>query len=71
MEYWAHLPIIALDNRSGDELVNQLLLASPEACAEKLSKLQSAGVQRVFLWPLTDEISQLEMFQKRVALLVL
>ena len=56
--------------RSGDELVDQLLLGPPEVCAEKLIKLQSAGVQRVFLWPLTDEIPQLEMFQKKVAPLV-
>ncbi len=29
-----------------------------------------AGAQRVFLWPLRDEVRQLELFMERVAPLV-
>jgi alkanesulfonate monooxygenase SsuD/methylene tetrahydromethanopterin reductase-like flavin-dependent oxidoreductase (luciferase family) len=46
------------------ETLRTLPIGSPEDCAERLS---AYGAQRVFLWPLTDEIRQLERFQDAVA----
>jgi alkanesulfonate monooxygenase SsuD/methylene tetrahydromethanopterin reductase-like flavin-dependent oxidoreductase (luciferase family) len=43
-----------------------LPIGSAEACAARLRAYERAGAQRVFLWPLTDERSQLEVFRERV-----
>jgi alkanesulfonate monooxygenase SsuD/methylene tetrahydromethanopterin reductase-like flavin-dependent oxidoreductase (luciferase family) len=47
-----------------------LPIGPPEVCAERLSAFAEAGVQRVFLWPLRDQVAQLELFRERVAPLV-
>jgi alkanesulfonate monooxygenase SsuD/methylene tetrahydromethanopterin reductase-like flavin-dependent oxidoreductase (luciferase family) len=54
------------------EALRQLSLpiGSAEDCAEKLSAYAAAGVQRVFVWPLGDEVGQLELFRERVVPLV-
>ena len=57
-------------NRPIEELRQQLLIGSPETCAEKLAAYSAAGAQRVFLWPLGDELEQLELFSTRVMPLV-
>ncbi len=62
--------LTALLNRPVDQLRERLLVGSPEVCAEKLAAYKAAGVQRVFLWPIKDEIEQLTIFQQRVAPLV-
>jgi hypothetical protein len=38
--------------------------------AEKLVDFARAGVQRVFLWPVVDEVRQLEVFWETVRPLV-
>jgi alkanesulfonate monooxygenase SsuD/methylene tetrahydromethanopterin reductase-like flavin-dependent oxidoreductase (luciferase family) len=53
--------------RSPDELGERLLVASAQACAERLTRYAEAGVQRLFLWPVGDPIEQLELFGERVA----
>ncbi len=50
-----------------DQLSERLLVGSPEACAEKLAAYQLAGVQRIFLWPISAESDQLALFQEKVA----
>jgi probable F420-dependent oxidoreductase len=60
----------ALLNRPADQLRDRLLVGSPEACAEKLAAYKAAGVQRIFVWPIKDEIEQLRIFQQRVTPLV-
>jgi alkanesulfonate monooxygenase SsuD/methylene tetrahydromethanopterin reductase-like flavin-dependent oxidoreductase (luciferase family) len=47
-----------------------LPIGPAELCAERLTAFSRAGVQRVFVWPLGDELEQLELFQERVAPLV-
>jgi alkanesulfonate monooxygenase SsuD/methylene tetrahydromethanopterin reductase-like flavin-dependent oxidoreductase (luciferase family) len=47
-----------------------LPIGPAEVCAERLSAFAAAGVERVFLWPLQDDVRQLELFQSRVAPLV-
>jgi alkanesulfonate monooxygenase SsuD/methylene tetrahydromethanopterin reductase-like flavin-dependent oxidoreductase (luciferase family) len=53
--------------RAPEELAERLLVASAEACAERLTRFAEAGVQRMFLWPVGDPIEQLELFGERVA----
>jgi alkanesulfonate monooxygenase SsuD/methylene tetrahydromethanopterin reductase-like flavin-dependent oxidoreductase (luciferase family) len=58
-------------NRPAEALRSLSLPIGPaEVCAERLVAYARAGVQRVFVWPLTDELAQLELFGERVAPLV-
>ena len=57
-------------NRPIEQLRERLLVGAPEACAEKLSAYKTAGVQRVFIWPVRDELDQVTFFQEKVAPLV-
>jgi len=52
--------------RSVELLRERLLIGTPAECAEKLTRLQAAGVQKVFLWPVEDETSQLVRFHEQV-----
>src|SRR5215472_6754385 len=45
-------------------LRERLPIGTPGECAEKLHKLQAAGVERIFLWPIADEVSQLARFHE-------
>ena len=58
-------------NRPAD-LIRELALpiGPAQVCAERLTRYAMAGVQRIFLWPLADDVQQLTMFQERVAPLV-
>jgi alkanesulfonate monooxygenase SsuD/methylene tetrahydromethanopterin reductase-like flavin-dependent oxidoreductase (luciferase family) len=47
-----------------------LLIGPAEQCAERLAAFVAAGARRIFVWPLTDETRQLELFRERVAALV-
>jgi alkanesulfonate monooxygenase SsuD/methylene tetrahydromethanopterin reductase-like flavin-dependent oxidoreductase (luciferase family) len=54
-----------------EEILRQRLAVGPaDQFAEKLSTLASAGVQRVFVWPIGDELRQLELFCDAVRPLV-
>jgi alkanesulfonate monooxygenase SsuD/methylene tetrahydromethanopterin reductase-like flavin-dependent oxidoreductase (luciferase family) len=44
-----------------------LLIGPAEVCAERLAAFVAAGARRVFVWPLGDELAQLELFRERVA----
>jgi alkanesulfonate monooxygenase SsuD/methylene tetrahydromethanopterin reductase-like flavin-dependent oxidoreductase (luciferase family) len=57
-------------NRPLEQLRERLLIGAPELCAEKLAAYKAAGVQRLFIWPVRDELDQLTVFQKKVAPLV-
>jgi alkanesulfonate monooxygenase SsuD/methylene tetrahydromethanopterin reductase-like flavin-dependent oxidoreductase (luciferase family) len=54
------------------EAVRELALpvGSAEQCAERIRAFRDAGAQRVFVWPLTDDLRQLELFMERVVPLV-
>src|SRR5215216_3748442 len=56
----------ALGRQEG-ELRRRLLVGPAEECAQKLAAYQAAGAQRVFLWPVEDELRQLAMFCEQVA----
>jgi probable F420-dependent oxidoreductase len=55
-------------NRPPDELEALCLPIGPaDVCAERLSAFAAAGVERIFLWPLRDELTQLGRFKEQVA----
>ena len=47
-----------------------LPIGSAQQCAERLSAYAAAGAERVFVWPLADELRQLEVFRENVVPLV-
>jgi alkanesulfonate monooxygenase SsuD/methylene tetrahydromethanopterin reductase-like flavin-dependent oxidoreductase (luciferase family) len=47
-----------------------LPIGPAEVCAERLAGFVRAGARRIFVWPLGDEVAQLELFRERVAPLV-
>jgi alkanesulfonate monooxygenase SsuD/methylene tetrahydromethanopterin reductase-like flavin-dependent oxidoreductase (luciferase family) len=54
-------------HRPEEDLRARLPIGPAELFAEKLSAFARAGVQRVYLWPVADEIRQLERFWEAVA----
>ncbi len=48
-----------------------LPIGSAEQCAERITAYQRAGAERIFVWPLADELHQLERFRQDVVPLVL
>ena len=50
-----------------DDLRSRLLVGSAENCVSKLSAYSAAVLQRVLVWPVADEVRQLELFMERVA----
>jgi probable F420-dependent oxidoreductase len=53
-------------NRPVELLRERLPIGTPAQCAEKLRKLQAAGVRKIFLWPVEDEVDQLRRFHEQV-----
>lgn len=53
-------------NRPVAELRERLPIGSALRCAEKLAAYQKVGVQRVYLWPVADELEQITIFMERV-----
>ena len=43
-----------------------LPIGSAEQCAERISAYRDAGAQRVFVWPLADDVEQLRRFAEDV-----
>ena len=57
-------------NRPVAELRERLPIGSARDCAEKLAAYQNVGVQRVYLWPLADELEQIKIFREQVIPLI-
>jgi alkanesulfonate monooxygenase SsuD/methylene tetrahydromethanopterin reductase-like flavin-dependent oxidoreductase (luciferase family) len=58
--------IIPTVHRPEDVLRARLPVGPAEAFAEKLLAFRDAGAQQVFVWPVTDELHQLERFRSEV-----
>ena len=52
--------------RPVEELRERLAFGRAEAVAEKLAAFAEAGLQRVFVWPVADELEQLHRFSHDV-----
>ena len=57
-------------HRPEDVLRERLPIGPAEHFAEKLTAFADAGVQRVYIWPVADEVHQLERFWNEVRPLV-
>lgn len=55
-------------NRPVEQIADRVFVGPAELCRARLSAYDAAGLQRVFVWPLADEIEQLELVMKSVAL---
>ena len=62
--------VIPTVHRPEQMLRERLPIGPPELFAEKLTAFAKAGVQRVFIWPVADELHQLERFWNEVRPLV-
>jgi alkanesulfonate monooxygenase SsuD/methylene tetrahydromethanopterin reductase-like flavin-dependent oxidoreductase (luciferase family) len=62
--------IVPTVHRPEDMLRERLPIGPPELFAEKLTAFANAGVQRVFIWPVANEVHQLERFWNDVRPLV-
>ena len=62
--------VIPTVHRPEQLLRERLPIGPPELFAEKLIVFAQAGVQRVFIWPVADEVRQLERFWNEVRPLV-
>jgi alkanesulfonate monooxygenase SsuD/methylene tetrahydromethanopterin reductase-like flavin-dependent oxidoreductase (luciferase family) len=65
-----HERVIPTVHRPEQMLRERLPIGPPELFAEKLTAFAKAGVQRVFIWPVADELHQLERFWNDVRPLV-
>jgi len=52
--------------RPAEELRQRLFIGPAGACAEKLDAYLPAGVQRIMLWPVKDELRQLGALREQV-----
>ena len=62
--------VIPTVHRPEDMLRERLPIGPPELFAEKLTAFAHAGVQRVLIWPVADEVEQLHRFWNDVRPLV-
>ena len=65
-----HERVIPTVHRPEETLRERLPIGPPELFAEKLTAFAAAGVQRVFIWPVADELRQLDRFWNEVRPLV-
>ena len=57
-----HDRLVPVMHRPAEQLRERLAFGPAELVAEKLSAFRDSGVQRMFVWPVTDEIEQLRRF---------
>lgn len=58
--------VVPTVHRPEEVLRERLPFGPAESFAERLSAFAQSGVQRVFIWPVADEIRQLELFCEKV-----
>ena len=62
--------VVPTVHRPEDMLRERLPIGPPELFAEKLTAFAKAGVQRVYIWPVADELNHLDRFGDEVRPLV-
>ncbi len=63
--------VAAFLNRSQEVIREKLLIGSAGDCAAKVTAFRDAGAQVMLVWPVEDELNQLEQFQHRIVPAVL
>ena len=58
--------VAAFLNRSEDAIREHLLIGSWENAAAKVAAFRYAGAQTILVWPVEDELEQLEKFRVRI-----
>jgi alkanesulfonate monooxygenase SsuD/methylene tetrahydromethanopterin reductase-like flavin-dependent oxidoreductase (luciferase family) len=53
-------------NRPASELSQRLPIGAASKCAEILKSYQDAGAMKVYLWPIGDELEQIQIFMEEV-----
>jgi len=53
-------------HRPIDEIASRLPIGSPAACLDLLGRYQVAGLQRMLLWPMRDEVHQLARIAQEI-----
>ncbi len=53
-------------NREPEQLLRLALMGGAEECAERLAQFRDAGVQRIWIWPATDPLEQIQRFAEEV-----
>jgi alkanesulfonate monooxygenase SsuD/methylene tetrahydromethanopterin reductase-like flavin-dependent oxidoreductase (luciferase family) len=53
-------------HRPLEDVAGRLPIGSPAACVDLLGRYQRAGLQRVLLWPMKDEVQQLERVAREI-----
>jgi len=56
-----------MTRRSIDEVTERLPIGTPARCVDLFGRYRDAGMPRILVWPLGDEVAQLERFAKDVA----
>jgi alkanesulfonate monooxygenase SsuD/methylene tetrahydromethanopterin reductase-like flavin-dependent oxidoreductase (luciferase family) len=54
-------------NRPQETVAEQVLIGPPEECALRLRRYAEIGVERVFIWPIAEPVSQIQVFMQDVA----
>jgi alkanesulfonate monooxygenase SsuD/methylene tetrahydromethanopterin reductase-like flavin-dependent oxidoreductase (luciferase family) len=54
--------LVPMINRPAEDLRQRVLIGSREECAAQLRAFADSGAQRIFVWPIADELQQLELF---------
>jgi alkanesulfonate monooxygenase SsuD/methylene tetrahydromethanopterin reductase-like flavin-dependent oxidoreductase (luciferase family) len=53
--------------RPVDQLRDRFLVGPATQCIEKIEAYREAGAQRILVWPVSNELHQLELFAERIA----
>lgn len=60
------LGMLVSPQQAPSDLRDRSLVGTPGDCVHKLRMLQAAGAQEVFVWPIRDEVKQLQRFADEV-----
>ena len=58
--------LVPVVGRPVDQLRERLAFGSAQFVAEKVGAFRDAGVQRMFVWPVADEVTQIQLFSAEV-----
>jgi len=60
------LGMLVSPHQAPSDLRDRSLVGTTDECVQKIRKLQDAGAQQIFVWPIGDEVNQLRRFAEEV-----